>query len=240
MRTLADPGPPYPPDHPDPGRQIWAASGLITAAALIAGTVLLITPAPGGPQNAFARPQSAQPQAEGGPAQTAQAEITATRTVTVPQPVTSLTVLSYGAPVEVTGGTAGRVQVTETIGYQGSPPPVIEQVSGGHLLLADPACSVSGPAAAACAVSFTVIVPAGVRVAVVTDGGPARLTFATPPDSVSVTTGGGPATVNVPAGPYALTADSGGGPEIIAIASDPSATRSITVSTGGGQLQVGP
>src|SRR5579859_5350529 len=122
MRTLADPGP------ADPGRRIWAASGLITAAALIAATVLLITPAPDGPQNAFARPQSVQVQRM--PAQVAQAEATATRTVTVPQPVTSLTVLSYGAQVEVTGGTAGRVQVTETIGYQGSPPPVIERVSG--------------------------------------------------------------------------------------------------------------
>jgi hypothetical protein len=229
MRTLADPVP------EDPGRRIWAASGLITAAAMIVVTVLLIAPAPDSPQNAFAQPQSVQVQ--GIPPQ---AEITATRTVTVPQPVTSLTVLSYGGPVEVTGGAAGRVQVTETIGYQGSPPPVTEQLSGGHLLLADPACSVSGPSAAACSVSFTVLVPAGVRVAVVTDGGPARLTFAAPPDSVSVTTGGGPATVNVPGGPYALIADSGGGPEIIAIATDPSATRSITVSTGGGQLLVGP
>jgi hypothetical protein len=232
MRTLADPGP------ADPGRRIWAASGLITAAALIAATVLLITPAPGSPPNAFARPQSVQVQ--GLPAQAVQAEATATRTVTVPQPVTSLTVLSYGAPVEVTGGPAGRVQVTETIGYRGSPPLVIEQVSGGHLLLADPACSVPRSSAAACSVSFAVIVPAGVGVAVVTDGGPAQLTFATPPDSVSVITGGGPATVNVPAGPYALTADSGGGQEIIAIATDPSATRSITVSTAGGPLQVGP
>ena len=82
--------------------------------------------------------------------------------------------------------------------------------------------------------------PAGVGVAVVTGGGAAWLTFAAPPDSVSVSTGGGQATVSVPGGPYALTADSGGGPEIIEVATDPDAGRSITVSTAGGPLTVGP
>ena len=67
--------------------------------------------------------------------------------------------------------------------------------------------------------------PAGLSVAVVTDGGAALLAFAAPPESVSVSTGGGPATVIVPGGPYALTADSGGGPESIS----PDAARSITV-----------
>lgn len=230
MRALAGPGPAGPAD---PGRRIWAFSGLVVAATLTIGTVLLITPAPDSPQDAGAQPISGQPQ-------TAQVHATTTRTVTVPQPVTSLTVLSYGAPVQITGGPVARVQVTEAISDDGGPPPVTERVSGGHLLLADPVCSVPRSSAAACGVSFTVIVPAGVRVAVDTDGGPARLTFADPPDSVSVSTAGGPATLSVPGGPYALTADSGGGQEIITIATDPSAGRTITVSTAGGPLQVGP
>jgi hypothetical protein len=242
VRALADPGP------ASPGRWVWGLSGLVTAAALIAGTALLITPAPDSPQNATAQPQFAQPQSVqpvGAPAQVAQAQAqaTMTRTVTAPQPVTSLTVQSFGAPVRITGGATGRVQVTETISYDrsaGGPPPVTESVSGGHLLLADPACPDSGPSAAGCSVSFALIVPAGVSVAVVTGGGAAWLTFAAPPDSVSVSTGGGPATVSVPGGPYALTADSGGGPEIIEVATDPDAGRSITVSTAGGPLTVGP
>jgi hypothetical protein len=235
MRALAAPGPEGPANSApaDPGRQIWAASGLVVAAALIVGTALLLAPASGGPANGSAQPQSFQGVSAPGP-------VTATTTVTVPQLVTSLTVLSYGGPVQVVSGPLARVQVTEAISDAAGPRPVTAQVSGGHLLLADPACSVAASSAAACSVGFTVIVPAGVRVAVDTDGGPARLTFTVPPDSVSVSTGGGPATVNVPGGPYALTADSGGGPEIIAIPTDPSAARSITISTAGGPLQVTP
>ena len=42
---------------------------------------------------------------------------TVTRVVTVPQPVTTLNVQSYGAPVQVTAGPVHRVQITETISY---------------------------------------------------------------------------------------------------------------------------
>jgi hypothetical protein len=56
----------------------------------------------GDPQNATAQPQSAQPRV-------AQAQATMIRTVTVPQPVTSLTVQSYGAPVQITGRASDRV-----------------------------------------------------------------------------------------------------------------------------------
>jgi hypothetical protein len=80
-----------------PGQWIWRASGLITAAFLILVGAHLIIRA--------GQPENAQPQA------------TATRTVTVPQPVTSLTVQSYGAPVQVTGAPVGRVQITETLMY---------------------------------------------------------------------------------------------------------------------------
>jgi hypothetical protein len=75
--------------------------------------------------------------------------------------------------------------------------------------------------------------------AVTTEGGDARLGFATAPDSVQVDTGGGAADLTVPGGPYALTADdAGGGPELISIATNPAATRSITVSTNGGPLRI--
>ena len=241
MRALADPGLPDPANNAypaDPGRRIWAVSGLFTAAAAIVCTALVLAPAQQSPQNAFAQPHSAQPQPQ---VTYAQAPIVVTQTLTVPPPVTSLTVQSYGGPVQVVPGPPGGVQVTEVISYRGAPPSVTQSVRGSQVLLADPACSQSsGPAAAACSISFTLAVPAGIRVSVITDGGPARLTFAEPPASVSVSTGGGPATVNVPGGPYALTADSGGGPEIIAVATDPAAGRAITISTDGGPLQVGP
>jgi hypothetical protein len=55
-----------------------------------------------------------------------------------------------------------------------------------------------------------------------------------------VSTDGGSAYLTVPGGPYALTAYSDSGPELVRIATDPAASRSITVSTGGGQLQIEP
>jgi len=54
------------------GRWIWGLSGLVTTAVLVVPGIRLITSA--------GQPEQAQPQA------------TATRTVTVPQPVTSVTV----------------------------------------------------------------------------------------------------------------------------------------------------
>jgi hypothetical protein len=45
----------------------------------------------------------------------------------------------------------------------------------------------------------------------------------------------------VPGGPYALNATSdGGGPQSVGIATDPAAHRSITVTSGGGSLEIEP
>ena len=274
-----------------PGRWIWGLSGLVTGAALAISGTLLIT--------------SAGVSGDGQPPQD-----TVTRTVTVPQPVTSLAVQSYGASVRVTTGPVRRVQVTETLMYDnqaGGPPAVTESVSGGHLSLADPGCAVAD-----CTVSFALTVPPGRTVTAVTGGGPqtvsgtaganldsgggpvsatriggpltvstgggpllldglagalfadtdggsvvargiaaatatvttgggpAWIAFSAAPDTVTVSTDGGSATVTVPGGPYALIADSEGGPESAGIATAPAARRSLTVSSGGGPLQIEP
>jgi hypothetical protein len=80
-----------------PGRWVWRVSGLATAAALVVGGAYLITSA--------------------GQAGNGQPMTTVTRAVTVPQPVTSLTVQSYGAPVQVTAAAVRHVQITETLMY---------------------------------------------------------------------------------------------------------------------------
>jgi hypothetical protein len=77
-------------------------------------------------------------------------------------------------------------------------------------------------------------------VTVSTDGGDARITFSAAPRQVTVSTNGGLAALTVPGGPYALTADSSGGPESVGIATNPAALPSITVSSGGGPVQVTP
>ncbi len=225
-----------------PGRWVWAVSGLAAAAALaVPGTYLItMVHVPG---------SQAQP-----------VSIT-TRTVTVPQPVTSLNVQSYGGQVRVTAGAVSRVQVTERIVYDpqaGGPPAVAESVSGGRLSLGEPVCDGKD-----CVVNFTVTVPSAVSVTVDTQGGPVAVSGAadTTVDSgggpvqitqtagpLTVRTGGGPLILNDVTGP--LRADTsggtlaarditaaqavlstGGGPAVIAFAADPDA---VTVSTDGG------
>jgi hypothetical protein len=75
---------------------------------------------------------------------------------------------------------------------------------------------------------------------VTTGGGNARMVFATPPQTVSLSTDSGFADLNVPGGAYALTASTDSGSESVQIATNPQASRSITVSTGGGNLLVAP
>jgi hypothetical protein len=73
---------------------------------------------------------------------------------------------------------------------------------------------------------------------VATGDGPAQIVFATAPESVTVSTVRGSVSLTVPGGPYALTANSDGATQIIGIATSSAADRSITVSTGGGQLVI--
>lgn len=293
-----------------PGRWVWGISGLVTAIALAVPGARLIERA-GIPGPADAYPKGI-----------------ATRTVTVPEPVTSLTVQSYGAPVQVTAARVSHVQVSETFGYgpkDGGVPAVAESVNHGHLSVGDPA---SGSWENC--VNFEVTVPADVTVTVAseggavtvsgtaganldsggaemdvsgihgpltvttdngplqlanltgpmqadtgggsllaqnvtasmatvsTDGGPLQLTgrigtlhaytgggeasviLSAPPDSVTLASDSGPATLAVPGGPYAVTASSDGGPQSVGIATSSTAARSITVTTGGGQLLIQP
>jgi hypothetical protein len=354
-----------------PGRLVWGVSGLATVLALGAFTAHLIS----GPWT------SGQGQ---------QIQSTVTRTVTIPQPVTSVNVQSYGASVQVTGSRVNRVEVTETIGVPGpgnGTPSVAAAVHDGRLSVGGPACNswencvrfmvtvprdvavtvasqgapvtvsdvatvnldsdngsmnvsgidgpvavttgggplnltdVTGPVQAdtdggsltASGVTATTAIltsgggpaqvtgsigtlgvytdggsadvrlttaPATVTVdtgggpgtlavpnaastptpkatvstdggsarvtgsiltlGVYTDGGPADVGLATAPDTVTIDTDGGSGTLAVPGGPYALTTDGDGGSQSVTIATSPTATRSITLTTGGGPLQIEP
>jgi hypothetical protein len=167
-----------------PGRWVWGLSGLVAAAALAVPGIRII--------DSGGQVQHVTPSQD-----------SVTRTVTVPQPVASLTVQSYGAPVRVTTSSTSRVQVTETLWYDqqdGGPPAVTQSVSGGRLTLAAPACAFSG-----CSVGFAVTVPPGVTVTVASQGGPVTVsgTAGANLDSdggpVSVTRIGGPLRIEPPA-----------------------------------------
>ncbi len=206
------------------GRWIWGVSGLVTTAALIISATLLITTA--------RQAEHEQPQG------------IVTRTVTVPQPVTSLAVQSYGDPVQVTAGPVRRVRVTETINYDpqaGGPPLVAQSVSDGRLSVGDPACANSD-----CDVSFSVIVPSDVTATVTTEGAPvivsgiAGANLDSGGGPVRATEIGGPLTVITSGGPLQLdgltgplSADTSGG---TLIAQGVAAT-TTTVATGGGDAQ---
>jgi hypothetical protein len=351
MRTLTVTrwtGPPVPDRPSTRGRWIWTLAGLATVGLLAWPVVGLISRAGNGGQGEFV---TATP--------------TITRTVTVTQPVTSLSVESYGAPIQVTAGPVHEVTVREAISYPGpgQAPTVTAAVSDRTLTLDAPACATSG-----CSVGFTVTVPTGVavtaesdngaiavsgvaganldsgggpvqarhingplsvssedggitisdvtapgvnldsgggpvqvgrvngplavtsedggvtvngltgdldadtgggsfagtlasrRASVLTEDGSAALTFSTAPAYVFVDTGGGPAqlafdqaptavklstedgsaTVSVPGGPYSITATTEGGSQTVDVPTAPAAHRSLTVSTGGGPLEIVP
>jgi hypothetical protein len=210
-----------------PGRWVWVLSGLVTAAVLVVPGARLIT-LRDGPMNASAEPQ-----------------VVTTRTVTVPQPVTSLIVQSAGGQVQVAAGQVSRVQVTETIMYDqlgGGVPAIAQSVSDGRLSLSDPACD-----NADCTVNFSLTVPFGVTVSVATQGGPAAISGVA---GAVLDTGGGPARVSLIGGP--LTVSTEGGPLVLRGVTGPLradtgggdltaqdvATATATITTGGGNAMV--
>ena len=206
------------------GRWIWGLSGLVTIAALSIPGTRLITSAG---QAEYVHPQSIM-----------------TRTVTVPQPVTSLTVQSYGAPVQITAGPVRRVQITETIAYDSQAdgsvsvkPTSAQPVSGGPVSVSAQPTSAQpvsgGPVSAPPAVVQPV---SGGRLSL---GDPAcakadcSVSFAliVPSDvTATVTTQGGPVSVSGIAG---ANLDSGGEQVRAARIHGP-----LTVNTGGGPLQL--
>jgi hypothetical protein len=201
MRPVAAPG------RPSRGRWIWGLSGLVTAAALaVPGTRLIAragTPMAGPP------PLSAVP----------------TRTITVPQRITSLDVESYGAQIQVTAGSVRHVRVTEAIMYgppDAGPPAVTESVSHGRLTLAAPACGNSD-----CRVAFAVIVPADVAVTAQSDGGPVTVSGVA---AATIDSGGGPVRATAIRG--ALTVSSENGPVWL------SDVAGASVDSGGGLVGV--
>lgn len=128
---------------------------------------------------------------------------------------------SGGGPVRVTG-ISGHLIVTTQGGplvINGLTGPLVADTGGGSLL----AQGISAATAT-----------------VITGGGEARIGFIAPPDGLFVSTDGGSAAVTVPGGPYALTVDTYGGPETVRIPTDHGVGRSITVTTGGGSLDIAP
>jgi hypothetical protein len=152
---------------------------------------------------------------------------------------------SGGGPAQVTGsiGTlgvytdGGSAQVRLTT----APATVTVDTGGGPGTLAVPNAAAPTPKATVSTDGGSARVTGSIlTLGVYTDGGPADVGLATAPDTVTIDTDGGSGTLAVPGGPYALTTNGDGGSQSVTIATSPTATRSITLTTGGGPLQVEP
>jgi hypothetical protein len=226
MRAVTAPGAPSAgTQRPGTGsRLLWRASGAVTAAFLAAGGGWLIVRA-------------------GTPAPSIMSAIP-TRTITIAQPVSSVNVQSYGAPIQVTRGSGPDVTVTEAIAYakQDGAPAVTATATNGQLTLAAPACNSSN-----CSVGFTVTVPArdATAVTAMSDGGTIVVSGVT---GASLDSGGGNVwatgvtgslVVSSEGGPVFVTGargtnvDSGGGPVRASTINGP-----LTVSSEGGPVTV--
>jgi hypothetical protein len=219
MRTITAPSPAA--GRRARGRWIWILSGLATITLLtIGGTHLITSAGVGGPTQL----QSAVP----------------TRTITITQPVTSLNIESYGAPIVVTAGPVQHVQITEAVTFDSNdgPPAVTASVAKGQLTLNAPDCE-SSP----CNVGFAVTVPKDVAVTAQSDDGPLSVSGVA---AANLDSGGGPArvsdisgqlTVSTEDGPLTVSGvadanlDSGGGPVQVANVRGP-----LTVNTEDGNL----
>lgn len=171
------------------GRWVWGLSGLVVIGLIWIPASRLATHAG---NSGGAQPLSPVP----------------TRTVTVKQQVTSLSVQSYGAPIQVTGAPVRHTTVVEAIRFGpglAGPPAVTDSLSQGRLTLAAPACDQSD-----CSVGFTITVPRDVAVTAEGDGGPVTVSGVAAADLDS---GGGVVRVSGVRG--ALTVNADGGPVIV-------------------------
>lgn len=230
------------------GRWIWILAGL--AVAMLVGTRLLMVLARAGtPADTIAAFPS------GGVA----------HTLTVPQPVTSLTVDSGGGPVRILSEKVAQVQITEQV-FGGNPgataSAVAQTTSGARYTLTDPSCGNPG-----CSIAYTILTPPDVSVTVSSGGGTIEISGVRAADAnsaggsvraqqiggpLTVTSDGGPVTASGITGPLAVSSGGGtvsasgltsaradvtsnGGPALLGFTAAP---RAVSVSTGGGTARV--
>ncbi|MFI8104333.1 DUF4097 family beta strand repeat-containing protein [Streptomyces sp. NPDC086023] len=156
---------------------------------------------------------------------------TATRSYTVADKVTALSVESPGGDIEVTGGSGSVVKVTETVTYSGKRPRTGQTVSGGELSLnAGPDCGPEDDSD--CVISYKVEVPSGLSVKLVGFAGDITVRKLT--GDVEARTTGGSVHAEGLAGTKLLAKVSGGDVS----ATFASAPKSVEAGTDGGDVTV--
>jgi hypothetical protein len=109
------------------------------------------------------------------------------------------------------------------------------QTSGGALTVHDESGTLSADTGGGPADATGV---AANDVTVYTAGGAAEVALTDVPRHVQADSGGGPVTVQLPGGSYAVSANSGGGPQQIGVATNPASPDTISVTSGGGAVDI--
>lgn len=237
-----------------PGRWVWGVSGVVTAVLLTIPAARLVThgetwaQAVPGPEVTFTVSQPVKAvdvTSNGGPVRITAGAVSR---VTVTEPGTGGKPDPSGGPSPVTVSPPpvkdGRLTVTPADSGPGPVTLTVPRDTAVTVTTDSGPVWVSGLSGALTVDSGSGPVSAwgltSANATVTTDGGPAALSFAAPPTAVSVLTESGPARIGLPGGPYALNASNSGGPERVDIATDPAAKRTLTVSTDGGPMVIGP
>jgi hypothetical protein len=151
---------------------------------------------------------------------------------------------SGGAPLRVTGARGPLTVSTEggalTLHDLAGP---LDADTGGGNLLARGVSAVTATVSTESGDMNMAFTAAPQMVSLDSGGGNARIVFGAAPQSVTVSTEGGLALLTLPSGPYAVNVDTDGGPPPVVlpgIVDDPTAHRSVSVTSGGGPLQIQP
>lgn len=154
------------------------------------------------------------------------------------------TITTQGGPAQLTGSIGALGVYTDggsaDVTLSTAPSAVTIDAGGGPVMLAVPDAVTTPKVTVSTEGGFARISGSIGALDANTGGGPAVVGLSTAPDTVTINTYGGSAALAVPGGPYALTTDSEGGPVSVTIATSPAAARPITVTTGGGPLQIEP
>ncbi|GAB1644688.1 hypothetical protein [Krasilnikovia sp. MM14-A1259] len=174
---------------------------------------------------------------------------TATDSYAITEKIASLRVEDYGGAIDVVGGTADEIKVTENFEYSDDKPHTEHSVKGSELLLKNAGC---GSGAKKCGVQYKVQVPAATALALELGGGAITVrgmsgaTYAkseggsvevsnSTAKSVTAIVDGGDATASFSAVPDKVDVQSGGGDASVTL---PPGTYAVDATTDGGGRQV--
>ncbi|MFD2765867.1 hypothetical protein [Micromonospora eburnea] len=157
---------------------------------------------------------------------------TTTTTRDIPGPATRLEITSSGGDITLVP-TTGAMRVTETATYTGKAPHATLDVHDGVVALATAGC---GGHHGACGITYRVEIPAGLTIRLASDGGAVHVRGTVA--GLDIRSAGGDVAVRLDTAPASLAVDSGGGRTTLHLPPGSYPSPSVSIRTGGGDLDV--